>query len=162
MDLLNSHLLFQFDKVLLLNVTAYWNVQRVFVLGIVYAFDSFNFSVTVSCGILLSCFGLSPLHSHVLIYVQGGSNMTGTNCDLFTNKSSRSYLNHLAYPYTVCVLRVWVCVCVCVCVMYIHNAHVFSRFMSMYVFWEFLNLHSTRISLGELLLSSLQLSALFF
>jgi hypothetical protein len=27
--------------------------------------------------------------------IQGGSNMTGTNCDLFTNKSSRSYLNHL-------------------------------------------------------------------
>ena len=29
--------------------------------------------------------------------VQGGSNMTGTNCDLFTHKSSRSYLNHLVY-----------------------------------------------------------------
>jgi hypothetical protein len=28
-------------------------------------------------------------------YIQGGSNMTGTNCDLFTHKSSRSYLNHL-------------------------------------------------------------------
>jgi hypothetical protein len=28
-------------------------------------------------------------------YVQGGSNMTGTNCDLFTHKQSRSYLNHL-------------------------------------------------------------------
>jgi hypothetical protein len=27
--------------------------------------------------------------------VQGGSNMTGTNCDLFTHKSSRSYLTHL-------------------------------------------------------------------
>jgi hypothetical protein len=27
--------------------------------------------------------------------VQGGSNMTGTNCHLFTHKSSRSYLNHL-------------------------------------------------------------------
>jgi hypothetical protein len=27
--------------------------------------------------------------------VQGGSNMTGTNCDLFPHKSSRSYLNHL-------------------------------------------------------------------
>jgi hypothetical protein len=32
-------------------------------------------------------------------YVQGSSNMTGTNCDLFTHKSSRSYLNHL-----VCLL----------------------------------------------------------
>jgi hypothetical protein len=28
-------------------------------------------------------------------HVQGGSNMTGTNCHLFTHKSSRSYLNHL-------------------------------------------------------------------
>ena len=27
--------------------------------------------------------------------LQGGSNMTGTNCDLFTHKQSRSYLNHL-------------------------------------------------------------------
>ena len=27
--------------------------------------------------------------------VQGGSNMTGTKCDLFTHRSSRSYLNHL-------------------------------------------------------------------
>ena len=27
--------------------------------------------------------------------VQGGSNMTGTNCDLFTHNQSRSYLNHL-------------------------------------------------------------------
>jgi hypothetical protein len=29
------------------------------------------------------------------ISVQGGSNMTGTNCDFFTHKQSRSYLNHL-------------------------------------------------------------------
>jgi hypothetical protein len=27
--------------------------------------------------------------------IQGGSNMTGTNCDLFTHKYSQSYLNHL-------------------------------------------------------------------
>jgi hypothetical protein len=27
--------------------------------------------------------------------LQGGSNMTGTNCDLFTHKQSRSYLNRL-------------------------------------------------------------------
>ena len=31
------------------------------------------------------------------LQLQGGSNMTGTNCDLFTHKSSRSYLNHLVY-----------------------------------------------------------------
>jgi hypothetical protein len=27
--------------------------------------------------------------------------MTGTNCDLFTHKSSRSYLNHLVYGYKI-------------------------------------------------------------
>jgi hypothetical protein len=27
--------------------------------------------------------------------IQGGSYMTGTNCDLFTHNQSRSYLNHL-------------------------------------------------------------------
>jgi hypothetical protein len=31
----------------------------------------------------------------ILRYIQGGSNMTWTNCDLITHKSSRSYLNHL-------------------------------------------------------------------
>jgi hypothetical protein len=34
------------------------------------------------------------------MYTQGGSNMTGTNCDLFTHKSSPSYLNHLVYILT--------------------------------------------------------------
>jgi hypothetical protein len=29
--------------------------------------------------------------------VQGGSNMTGTNCDLFTHNQSRWYLNHLVF-----------------------------------------------------------------
>ena len=29
--------------------------------------------------------------------IQGGSNMTGTNCDLFTHNQSRSYLNHLVF-----------------------------------------------------------------
>jgi hypothetical protein len=29
--------------------------------------------------------------------LQGGSNMTGTNCDLFTHNQSRSYLNHLVH-----------------------------------------------------------------
>ena len=32
-------------------------------------------------------------------FVQGGSNLTGTNCDLFTHKSSRSYLNHIVLIY---------------------------------------------------------------
>ena len=30
-------------------------------------------------------------------YIQGGSNITGTNCELFTHNQSRSYLNHLVY-----------------------------------------------------------------
>jgi hypothetical protein len=34
-------------------------------------------------------------------FKQGGSNMTGTNCDLFTHKSSRSYLNHLVHAHFV-------------------------------------------------------------
>jgi hypothetical protein len=39
-------------------------------------------------------------------HIQGGSNMTGTNCDLFTHKSSRSYLNHLVISvYTTTYLR---------------------------------------------------------
>jgi hypothetical protein len=37
------------------------------------------------------------------VAVQGGSNMTGTNCDLFTHKSSRSYLNHLVYVTGRCI-----------------------------------------------------------
>ena len=32
--------------------------------------------------------------------LQGGSNMTGTNCDLFTHNQSRSYLNHLVCGFT--------------------------------------------------------------
>jgi hypothetical protein len=33
----------------------------------------------------------------LLPFVQGGSNMTGTNCDLFTHNQSLSYLNHLVF-----------------------------------------------------------------
>jgi hypothetical protein len=40
-------------------------------------------------------------HYDLLCYlrhvIQGGSNMTGTNCDLFTHNQSRSYLNHLVF-----------------------------------------------------------------
>ena len=32
-----------------------------------------------------------------ILIVQGGSNMTGKNCDFFIHKSSRSYLNHLVH-----------------------------------------------------------------
>jgi hypothetical protein len=39
--------------------------------------------------------------------IQGGSNMTGTNCDLFTHGLSWSYLNHLLLVHLQCqrVLR---------------------------------------------------------
>jgi hypothetical protein len=33
--------------------------------------------------------------THTEYIIQGGSDMTGTDCDLFTHKLSRSYLNHL-------------------------------------------------------------------
>jgi hypothetical protein len=36
---------------------------------------------------------------YIYIHIQSGSNMIGTNCDLFTHKSSRSYLNHLVCIY---------------------------------------------------------------
>ena len=38
------------------------------------------------------------------IIIQGGSNMTGTNCDLFTHKSSRSYLNHLVIIIIIIII----------------------------------------------------------
>ena len=31
------------------------------------------------------------------VKLQGGSNMTGTNCDLFRHNQSRLYLNHLVF-----------------------------------------------------------------
>ena len=37
--------------------------------------------------------------------VQGGSNITGTNSDLFTHNQSRSYLNHLVD--TCCATGLW-------------------------------------------------------
>ena len=46
------------------------------------------------------------------MYIQGGSNMTGTDLCVNKFKQFRSYLNHLVHVY--------VCVCVCVCV-YIYN-----------------------------------------
>jgi hypothetical protein len=35
------------------------------------------------------------------VKVQGGSNMTGTDCGLFTPNQSRSYLNHLVYKLPI-------------------------------------------------------------
>ena len=54
--------------------------------------------------ILIIRFSTARLFSELLIStrgyeIQGGSNMTGTNCDLFTHNQSRSYLNHLVFSY---------------------------------------------------------------
>ena len=43
---------------------------------------------------------VSRTHFNVT-FIQGGSNMTGTNCDLFTHNQSRSYLNHLVHTLPV-------------------------------------------------------------
>jgi hypothetical protein len=40
---------------------------------------------------------LAPLVENLKSQIQGGSNMTGTNCDLFTHNQSRSHLNHLVH-----------------------------------------------------------------
>jgi len=42
---------------------------------------------------------IKPVHiiQYTVTIIQGGSNMTGTDCLQFTHKKSRSYLNHLVY-----------------------------------------------------------------
>jgi hypothetical protein len=40
--------------------------------------------------------------------IQCGSNITGTNCDLFTHNQSRSYLNHLVITCSTEKLRVYI------------------------------------------------------
>ena len=45
--------------------------------------------------------GVNEFLSKNVAKLQGGSNMTGTNCDLFTHKSSRSYLNHLVLSFSI-------------------------------------------------------------
>jgi hypothetical protein len=45
-------------------------------------------------GVHFGCYGFKQ---NIYTIIQGGSNMTGTNCDLFTHILSRSYLNHLVY-----------------------------------------------------------------
>jgi hypothetical protein len=67
----------------------------------------------------------------LMFYIQGGSNMTGTNCDLFTHKSSRSYLNHLVQCYDLHVRQFYHCVtfgvlCICILVAVTHNLMHFS------------------------------------
>jgi hypothetical protein len=57
-------------------------------------------------------------HAHTDIHVQGGSNMTGTNFDLFTHKSSRSYLNHLVILLFHSNSDSWTCLNV---TLYVHS-----------------------------------------
>jgi hypothetical protein len=47
----------------------------------------------VGCGFMKLKLSLKKAHKRTEI--QSNSNMTGTNCDLFTHKQSRSYLKHL-------------------------------------------------------------------
>jgi hypothetical protein len=51
-------------------------------------------------------FNVSSLNhaiSLISFVVQGGSNMTGTNCDFLTHKSPRKFLNHLVKRHTYCI-----------------------------------------------------------
>jgi hypothetical protein len=51
--------------------------------------------------------------------VQGGSNMTETNCDLFTHNQSRSYLNHLVFEAFAAVN---------LCIMFMYSVNSFSSY----------------------------------
>jgi hypothetical protein len=48
----------------------------------------------------IKCTHSNVIKHRIMVNVQGGSNKTGTNCDLFTHKSSRSYLNHLVITFS--------------------------------------------------------------
>ena len=61
-------------------------------------------TVTVNCLNLCACKLMEATSNCSVceVHIQGGSNMTGTNCDLFTHNQSRSYLNHLVFaPHSV-------------------------------------------------------------
>jgi hypothetical protein len=61
---------------------------------------SIHFALCCKAGRLL-CFSCIVLQMHQrVVMLQGGSNMTGTNCDLFTHDQSRSYLNHPVFRCT--------------------------------------------------------------
>jgi hypothetical protein len=61
--------------------------------------------------------------------VQGGSNMTGTNCDLFTHNQSRSYLNHLVVVVVVVVVVVAVTVVLTIAIVVVVVVYLFIRSM---------------------------------
>ena len=67
-----------------------------------YVMDNFTFNDKANYKMSKTCATTAPsrqkhrkMYQWGLQHVQDGSNMTGTNCDLFTHKQSRSYLNHL-------------------------------------------------------------------
>ena len=72
------------------------------------------------------------MHESIIMYVQGGSNMTGTNSDLFTHKSSRSYLNHLVYMYVLCNPCMYVRKYACMCAQYRKNKSVYTKFLNLF------------------------------
>jgi preprotein translocase subunit SecG len=49
----------------------------------------------------------------IIIIIQGGSNITGTNCDLFTHNQSRSYLNHLVIIIIIIIIIIKLCLLTC-------------------------------------------------
>jgi hypothetical protein len=67
------------------------------------------------------------LFDYSVCSIQGGSNMTGTNCDLFTHNQSRSYLNHLvgysafSFPEYIFLQFEYVC--------------QYSKFITILYFW---------------------------
>jgi hypothetical protein len=62
--------------------------------------------------VCLCVFTYVYIHIYICLcmYVQGGSNMTGTNCDLFTHKSSRLYLNHLVCTNECMYVDMYMCI----------------------------------------------------
>ena len=74
---------------------SYWN-QRAAIHGdldtIMYSIQCIKINLSFMCK-PTKCTFMKFLH------IQGGSNMTGTNCDLFTHNQSWSYLNHLVCVY---------------------------------------------------------------
>jgi hypothetical protein len=75
-------------------------------------------------------------HNSCVFIIQGVSNMTGTNCDLFTHKSFRSYLNHL-----VILPHFLNCFFLCRKEQSVTDNFIFSIFVYLYLFILFQLVH---------------------
>ena len=58
-------------------------------------------------------------YAKICFKIQGGSNMTGTNGDLFTHNQSRSYLNHLVLCEDI---HVWNFTIACILIGHVTNS----------------------------------------